>query len=190
VSRAEFSLVNIVASSTSPFTGQQQLYAFPGQYWQGRASFEPATLAEGAQVQAFLAKLRGGFGTFLYKDPMAISHQGAGGVILANGAGQTGNTLNVDSMTPNTAIALAGDYFQLGSGDAARLYMFTEDLAADALGEGIATFEPNLRLSPAEAETLNVTNPLGAFRLAENTVSWSADNPVVRNMSITFREAI
>lgn len=192
IRNSTFRLVSATASSTSPFTGEQQVYAFPGQWWEGQVSFVATRRADASEIQAFLAKLRGRFGTFLYGDPdaLALGHQGTGGTILVNGASQTGNTLAVDGMSLNSTVARQGDYFQLGTGVNARLYMFTEDLLSDGTGAGTATFEPNIRTSPADNDQLDITAPVGAFRLIDNSVGWDADENNIYRMDISFREAL
>lgn len=192
VSDSMFKLNSVNTASVSPFTGEEQIYTHQGQWWEGQVTFRPMHRADAALVLAFLAKLRGRKGTFLYGDPdaVALGHQGAGGTILVNGADQTGNTLTVDGMTINSTIAKAGDFFQLGTGTSARLYMFTEDLASDGSGEGTATFEPDLRSSPADNTQLDITNPVGAFRLIDNPVEWRSNATSIYDITISFREAI
>jgi hypothetical protein len=182
----------MIGVSTSEFTGQQQVYRHQGEFWQGSVSFRAMRRNDAALVQSFLAELRGQFGTFLYGDPdaLALGFMGAGGTILVNGAGQTGNTLNVDGMTISSTIAKAGDYFQLGTGAGARLYMFTQDLVSNGSGVGVATFEPRLRSAPADNQALIISAPKGLFRLAENTTQWQSDNSSIYNMSLSFREVI
>lgn len=192
VKSSKWRLQTSTASNVSPFTGQEQVYFFGGQWWEGEVTFKTTKRSEAREIQAFLAKLKGRFGTFLYGDPdaLALGHQGAGGIILVNGASQTGNTLTVDGMTASETIAFKGDYFQLGTGVDARLYMFTENLVSDGSGEGTATFEPDLRSSPADNTQLDITSPVGAFRLSENPIEWSSDFSSHYEISLVFREAI
>lgn len=193
VTKSRFTLNSATTQNTSPFSGSQQTYFFGGQWWSGNITFKPTTRAEAALVQAFLAKLRGKFGTFLYGDPDDLAGNplgGAGGTILVNGAAQTGNTMTVDGMTVSSTIRKAGDYFSLGTGVNMRLYMFTEDLVSDGSGEGTATFEPNLRTSPADNDQLDITSPMGAFRLVDNVADWQSNRSSVYDISINFREAI
>ena len=187
-----FRLNASTAANISPFTGQEQVYFYGGQWWEGQVTFKPSTREEIAEVQAFMAKLKGRFGTFLYGDPDALAKgfMGAGGTILVDGGSQTGNTLSVDGMTVSETIAKAGDYFQLGTGTGARLYMFTEDLVSDGSGAGTATFEPNLRVSPSDNDQLDITAPVGAFRLAENAAEWGSNFSSVYDVTISFREAL
>jgi len=193
VQTSSFRLVRAVAAQASPFTGQEQVYRNQGEWWEGEISFVATTRATARLVQAFLAELRGKYGTFLYGDPdaLALGRMGAGGAVTVNGAGQTGNTLTVDGMTTSTNnILIAGDYFQLGTGTSARLYMATQALNSNGSGQGTLTFEPALRSSPADNAAVIVTSPKGLFRLSENAAQWDADQSNIYSISLAFREAL
>lgn len=193
VKSSTFRLRNVTAISTSQFTGQQKVYKFPGQWWEGQVTFKPTTRSEAREIQSFLAELQGQYGTFLYGDPdaLALGTQGVGGTILVNGASQTGNSLTVDGMTTSTAnILRKGDYFQLGTGTSARYYMVTQNLDSDGSGEGTLYFEPSLRESPADNAQLDITAPVGLFRLAEPSVEWAADQSNIYDITISFIEAL
>ena len=193
VQTSSFRLVRAVASQISPFTGQEQVYRNQGEWWEGEINFRPTRRVDARLIQAFLAEMRGKFGTFLYGDPdaIALGRMGVGGTVTVNGANQTGNSLIVDGMTTSTNnILMAGDYFQLGTGLSARLYMATQPLNSNGSGQGTITFEPALRASPADNAAVIVTAPRGLFRLSENAAQWDADQSNVYNISLAFREAL
>lgn len=73
VVNSQFGLHRVNSVSVSPFTGSRQVYNHQGEWWYGEVTFRPTTRAEVAEVQAFLAKLRGQYGTFLYGDPDALA---------------------------------------------------------------------------------------------------------------------
>ena len=192
IKRSSMRLSTATAVTYSPFSGASKAYNHGGQWWEGEVTFRPTRREDAALIQAFLLKLKGTYGTFLYGDPdsIALGHQGAGGTILVNGASQTGNTMAVDGMTVSSNIAKSGDFFQLGTGASARLYMFTEDLVSDGSGEGTAVFEPDLRSSPADNAQLDITSPVGAFRLIETSSGWQSDQNSIYEVTIAFREAL
>jgi len=193
VQTSSFRLVRAVASQVSPFTGQEQVYRNQGEWWEGEISFRPTKRVDARLIQAFLAELRGKFGTFLYGDPdaLALGTMGVGGTVTVNGGGQTGNTLTVDGMTPSTNnILIAGDYFQLGTGLSSKLYMVTQALNSNGSGQGTITFEPALRTPPADNATVTITSPRGLFRLSENAAQWDADQSNVYSINLAFREAL
>jgi len=193
VQNSYFRLVRIVKKNMSPFTGEEQIFRHQGEWWEGEVTLIPMRRQDAATVQAFLAELRGQSGTFLYGDPdaLALGTMGAGGTITVNGANQTGNSLSVDGMTTSTSnILKPGDYFQLGTGTSARLYMVTQPLNSNGSGQGTLTFEPALRSSPADNQAVIITSPMGLFRLSDNVSEWNADRSNIYNITIPFREAL
>ena len=184
-------LQRVISESQSIFTGAQQSYEHPGAWWEGEITFEPMRRATAAPLQAFLAELRGKLGTFLYSDPDALSLLGVGGTITVNGGGQTGNTLNVDGMTTSTNnILKPGDYFQLGSGSTRTLHMATQALNSNGGGAGVLTFEPAIKISPADNSAVVISSPKGIFRLVENNSGWTSDFSSIQQITIAFKEAI
>lgn len=191
--QSAFRLRSVVSQSQSPFTGTAQVYRHQGEWWEGEVTFRPTTREEAAEIQAFLLNLGGQYGTFLYGDPDALAHgrMGIGGPVLVNGAGQTGNSLNVDGMLPSRSnILKRGDYFQLGTGTSARLYFCTADLESDETGAGVLQFVPRLRSSPADNTALVTVNPRCAMRLSENNAEWNSDQSSIYGITVAFREAL
>ena len=182
-----FEMSNATTSSVSPYTGNEQVYAFAGQWWQGDAEFIPTKAEDSAKIRSFMTALRGRFGTFTFTPDDALNQLGAGGTINVDGALQSGRTLNLKDMTASTVIGKAGDYFQLGL----TLYQYTQDLISDASGLGKANFEPALRLSPSDGAALIMSEPKGIFRMVEDTMGTSKRQPDITDpVTISFREVI
>jgi hypothetical protein len=182
----------IVGMSTSPFTGQQQVYKHQGQWWEAEMTFPPMKRADAEQVAAFLLKLNGRFGTFLMGDPVNTQPRGvASGTPLVNGAGQTGNQLATDGWTPNiTGILRAGDWVQLGTGATSRLYKVLDDVNSNANGEATLTLFPNLRSSPANNAALTISSPKGVWRLAANDVGYDIQTGQFYGITLACMEAL
>lgn len=165
----------VVGVSASPFTGQQQVYEWPGAWWEAKVSLPPMRRPDAERWIAFLLSLRGRVGTFLMGVPLAQTPRGiATGTPQVNGGSQTGKMLATKGWTANkTGILLAGDYFQLGSGAATRLHKVLKDANSD--GSGLATFDifPSLRESPVNNDAITVTSAKGTFRLATNKQSFA-----------------
>jgi hypothetical protein len=101
-----------VGVSKSPFTGTQQAYEFPGEWWEIQASLPPMTRADAERWISFLLALRGRAGTFLAGDPLGKIPMGnPSGSPFVNAAGQTGKTLAITGLGGTLK---AGDYFQVG----------------------------------------------------------------------------
>lgn len=179
--------------TTSPFTGQQQIVEHPAAWWEGEISLRATRYKDFGVFKAFLAKLRGQVGSFLYGDPdfLARGAMGVGGTVQVDGAGQTGRALNVKGMTPSTqGILKAGDYVQLGTGGSARLHLVTEDLDSDGVGKGVLNIEPKLRASPANNQAVIIDGAMGVFCLSSPLAEWSAGVDGVYRASISFREIL
>ncbi len=186
---------NVVASQNeSIFSMAQQAYKFPGERWEGDVTFTPMKQSEVAEVQAFFDDLYGVYGTFLYGDPMylAFGKRGVGGgAPVVNGAGQTGNTLNISGCPVSTTGWLKkADYFQLGSGATARLYRLNADVNSDASGNATLTFNPALRSSPADLAALTIDNPMTVMKAASNVSETDSYNPKFYTASFSFIESL
>jgi len=104
---------------------------------------------------------------------------------LVNGAGQTGNTLNIDGCSPNVVGWFApGDYIQLGTGSATQLYKVLTRTDTNASGQATLDLWPNLRSSPADNAAVVFTDTKGRFRLKDNITQWNINE--ISSYGITF----
>lgn len=119
IKASSFRLKRVVAESASPFTGSQQIYKHPGEWWEGEVTFRSTKRSEAAEIQAFLAQLRGKYGTFLYGDPdcLALGAMGTPTPVGAstnhcrngNGVGSTVGVIGAGGVFPtNWSYASAG----------------------------------------------------------------------------------
>lgn len=185
-------LRTVVGSAVSPFTLQEQVQVHPGQIWEAECTLPPMERPDAEEWLAFLLALNGKEGTFLMGDPKGGTPRGTAlGSPLVNGASQTGNELITDGWTGNqTSLLLKGDYFQLGSGGASRLYKVVEDEVSDGSGNSTLTFQPRLRSSPANNDPITVTDAKGLFRLATNEMVWTVRDIVTYGIAFPAREAL
>lgn len=194
VRNSSFRLKRRVGESESVFTGETQTYKWQGETWEGEVTLVPKSYTQSGELKAFLARLRGKSGTFLYGDPdyLARGILGVGGgTPLVAGASQTGNTLDIDGLPLSTSgVYLAGDYFQLGSGSTSELYMFTETVNSDGSGAATINFEPALKSIPSDNAALTIVGAKGVFRLVNNISEWSSDQSSITGFTIAFKEAI
>jgi len=104
---------------------------------------------------------------------------------LVNGAGQTGNTLNIDGCSPNTIGWFApGDYIQLGTGSGTQLYKVLTRVDTNNSGQATLDIWPNLRSSPADNAPVVFTDTKGRFRLKDNIAQWQINE--ISSYGITF----
>jgi hypothetical protein len=191
---SSFMLANATSSSTSPFTFTQQVYKHQGARWQGSIVWPVMTRTQASAIKAFLIELQGQYGTFLYGDPDYLA-KGAVGIASGSGqvagAGQTGNSLNVDNLSVGvTGLLKKGDYFQIGTGLSSRLYCLTEDVNSDSGGAATLYFYPALRSSPADNAAIVISGAKGLFRSASNVAEWQSGEANLHNISFSFVEAI
>jgi len=113
--RAQFAARSVAGITASPFTGQQQVYSWPGEWWEATAELPAMLRADAEAWIAFLASLRGVYGTFLFGDPAGKTPRGiATGTPRIFGAGQVGTGIGTCGWTNGqTGILKAGDYFQI-----------------------------------------------------------------------------
>ena len=179
---------NAIGVSTSPFSYAQQVYKHQGQRWQAEVSMPPMTRAEAEEWFSFLVKLKGQFGTFLIGDPHSAPRGSASstpGTPVVNGASQSGDTLAIDGLpTSATGYLNAGEYIQLGSGSTATRHKVLKDVDSNASGEATLDIWPDLRSSPADDATVDVSDAVGVFRLAANEIG--VDINEIELFGITF----
>lgn len=182
----------VVGISSSPFTGQQQVYKHQGEWWEAEVTLPPMKRATAEQVAAFLIKMKGQYGTFLLGDPANTSSRGVGtGTPLVNGAGQTGSSLVTDGWTADTTgILKAGDWIQLGSGATTTLHKVLDDVNSDGSGNATLEIFPSLRSSPSDDAAITVSSPKGIWRLASNQMEYSIDEAAVYGITFACVEAI
>ena len=191
VQTQSFSLVRNVAVSTSPFTGQDQVFQHEGEFWATQIKFPPMLKDKAATIIAFLLQLRGRRGTFKLGDQDRKTIQGvATGTIRVNGASQTGNQVALDGFANSTNnVFKAGDYIQINS----YLYMVTEDVNSNGSGEANVKIEPALRQgieTIADDATVIYTNTTTLMRLDSNATSWNTDQVSKYGISLSATEAL
>jgi hypothetical protein len=183
---------NIVGFVASPFTGSQQVYKHPGQFWEAEVTMPPMKRADAEQIAAFLLSLNGRYGTFLLGDPANTSPRGVGtGTPLVNGSNQTGQDLVTDGWTADqTGILKAGDWIQIGSGLGTHLYKVLAHANSDASGNATFTIWPDIRSGTGDDSVITVSSPKGLWRLAANDTEFSIDQASIYGITFPCVEAI
>ena len=183
-----------VAMSQSPFTGAQQTYVYPAEFWVAEFSITDYLTRERANsCIGFLLSLNGRQGTFLAGDPLGTTPLGTwAGSPKVSGAHAIGvKTIAMDGFTAGqTAIVKAGDWFQTGSGATTHLHQVVKDANSD--GGGLVTLEiwPSIRAALADNDTFTTSSPKGIWRLSVNGVPWSLRDGRVSDIIIPVVEAL
>lgn len=183
---------NVVGMTASPFTGQQQVYKYQGEWWEAEVAMPPMKRADAETMIAFLLSLGGRYGTFNLGDPIGTSTRGVGtGTPLVNGASQTGSSLITDGWTTETTgILKAGDWIQLGSGSTATLHKVLADVDSDASGNATIDIFPRIRTAPSDDATIVVSNTVGRWRLSSDATDYSVNEASVYGITFACIEAL
>lgn len=187
---------NVIAISTSPWTGEQQVQQHQGQWWELEVDVPVLEQPESDSWTSFTTKMRGRLGTVYFADPsktVAAGHAGvtATGSPVVFGAGQSGDVLVISNAVASVDNYLkAGDHIQVSSGSGSRLHMVLEDCST--VSGGVCSLEiwPDLRSSPTNAEAVVVASAHGVFRFVQNAQEWSIRPPVLHTVSYKLREAL
>lgn len=179
VADVDVEMFDVVGKPTSPTTLQSTPQHFGGQEWRVTITLPRFDPVQSAPWEAFLAKLRGRQGTFLFGDPgrgKPLGTATSGTVSGAQGSDQVTVALN--------GTLLAGDMFQIGSGATARMYKVLENVS----GTGSTYIWPDLRAAATDA-ALVLTKPQAVFELMSNARGWSYSGSARRRMVIAAKEA-
>ncbi len=173
----------------SKYTGKRQVLSLPYAVWVFEGRLVPVDGTDAADWRGFLVDLDGQANTFRLPVPGAVrpSSNYSGTTALVNGAGQSGRTLNLKSITPNALFLRRGDYFTVND----ELKVVTETVSASAGGLATVTFKPRLRSSPANNAPVTVNNPTMLMSSDnDDAASWALTRPVQHGISISAIEAI
>lgn len=179
----------------SPLNRSVQTVELPGARWAASFSFEALEIDDARALYAVLVRLRGMANRVMLPVFHAYAPRGTwAGTPRVNNSSvspttlQTGNTLICDGFTAGATVK-AGDYFNVGTDG--ELKMVVVDGTADGSGNLTLTFEPPLRQSPPDNETLVSSNPVCQMMLSEDTARWisHAGNPgALANFPLDFIE--
>ena len=154
--------------STSPFTGVQQVQAWPGaDFWTADLTLPQMTSETVAEWEGFLGECRGMTNVFYIGHPFHISPRGsASGTPVCNGVtAPMSYTLTTRGWTPNMyRLLLPGDHLQIGY----RLHRVLTQVNSDANGDATISVWPSIREATTDGEPVILNHPQGLFRLASN----------------------
>ena len=124
-------------------------------------------------------------------DGNLLNEQGAVTSLQVDGAGQTGQNINLKGAPLSvTDYLLPGDYVQFGAGATATLHKVLLAASTDAFGKLTVTLWPSPRTSPINNSTVPLFNTVGRFRLAGNQQAWTIANNLRYGVSFEAVEAI
>lgn len=179
VADVDVEMFDVVGKPTAPTTLQSTPQHFGGQQWRFTITLPRFDPAQAGPWEAFLAKLRGRQGTFLFGDP------GRGAPLGTATSGTVTGTKGSDQVNVNlNGTLLAGDMFQVGTGASARMYKVLEDVS----GIGSTYIWPDLR-ADVTTGAMVLTKPKTVCELMSNARGWGYSGSGRRRMVITAQEA-
>jgi hypothetical protein len=139
----------------SAFTGQQQVIAHRGSFWELELSVPAAKRASADDIEGFLLSLNGQEGTFWYGDKTRTTTRGtaAGTKTVGTGAAANSSTLPIAGGTGSFAV---GDWIQVNN-QLFRVIKVTSSTSVEVF--------PKLRSAYASGTALTYVSPKGLFRL-------------------------
>lgn len=175
----------------SPLDGSTQTLRLPGAAWTASLSWQTLPAAQWRLLSAFLSQLGGRAGRFTY-GPTHHARQAAGtGTVVVDGAGQSGSALNLRGWAANAAAFKAGDYLSFADVLGRQcLHQATADCTADASGFASVAIAPPLRRAAADGEAVEITAPLGVFRLVADDPALSIRPPLFGAIQFDIVEAL
>ena len=165
----------VVGFNASKFTGQQQNYVWPGQWWEFKAKLPPLTTdAIADEWIAFLLSLNGREGTF-YAGPSTRYSPNDSGTYATVRAGTVANDTTINlTYTDGAHPAQVGDWIQVGTTTASKLHRVVK-VGTTVGTAGSVDVWPRTRSAYAAATAVNFRSPVGLFRLAEGSMDWSVN---------------
>lgn len=172
--------VSRVAEAASPFTGQSQIYAHPGQWWEISFELPPLGAASAAEWMGKMLSLNGREGIFRFAPTDATPQVAVSGTVVVGAISDY--YLDLTGMTGKFT---PGDWIRIEDG----LYRVT---TGDTAVAGAATIEvwpkPRAEIT-ATTSTVNYTTPTGIFRLFES-FEWEMDVAKLHGITIGAKEVI
>ena len=171
-------------TNVSDWTGRRQTMSSGRGWWESQITFPPIVGAANINAwRSFIAKSRGKANDFQVKiDPTAQSSATA--TPLVNGASQTGRTLNTDGWPISATVLQAGQYVTINN----QLLQLTENVTSNGSGVAVLTFEPPIRVSPADNAAIEYKNPYCLMYLVEEP-TLSVETGYVYSLSLNLRES-
>jgi hypothetical protein len=191
VNSFRFGLARSAAVSRSPFTGTEQVYEWPAASWSAGFDVMAKTPAEWAQLDGFIAALRGRVGTVLIGPRHVPRPSGTAATAgVTAGAASAGARVLSLSGLGNARTLAAGDFLQLGSGATARLYCVSEPATSSAGGAASVSIEPPLRAAVTGGSAVTLARPATVMRSVAGEISVDLQPGGLRMASFGFVEAL
>ena len=177
-------LVQPAQNNISTWTGKRQVVPSGRGWWECQITLPPiVSTASFNPWRAFIALMRGSANDV--QIPVDATAQSTiSNTMLVNGANQTGRNINVDGLPNSTAVLYAGQFVTIGN----QLLQLTANVTSDSSGQATLSFEPAIRVAPADNATVEFKNPYALMYMMEDA-SYSVEPGYVYSLSLNMRES-
>lgn len=174
-------IVQSAAITQSATSFSQQVQDFNVARWEAEITIRPLDYEEAKVFSAFLASLRGITKTFTFGDPQ--QNYATNVPVCATTTGHVSGSNAISIQNSSNHALIAGSHFSL----AGRLHVLLEDAPANTTQT--CEIAPPLRVTTA-ANSLDVTQPTGLWRLASNDIEWSVGRESLHRYTLACVESI
>lgn len=171
-------------TNVSEWTGKRQTIASGRGWWECQLTLPPLVGTTRVNSwRSFIAQARGRTNDFqIPVDPTAQS--AAVATPLVNGAGQTGRSLASDGWPLSSTVLQAGQFITINN----QLLQLTANVVSNGTGQATLTFEPPIRVSPADNAAIEFKNPYCLMYMVEEP-TLSVEAGYVYSLSLNLRES-
>lgn len=171
-------------TNVSDWTGKRQTIASGRGWWECQLTLPPLVGTTRVNSwRSFIAQARGRTNDFqIPVDPTAQS--AAVATPLVNGAGQTGRSLASDGWPLSSTVLQAGQFITINN----QLLQLTANVVSNGTGQATLTFEPPIRVSPADNAAIEFKNPYCLMYMVEEP-TLSVEAGYVYSLSLNLRES-
>lgn len=168
----------------SEWTGARQVLASGRGWWECNVTLPPIVGESSVNAwRSFMAKARGAANDF--QVPVnEIAQSSSTATPRINGAGQTGRSLVTDGWPNSTTTLSAGQFVTIGD----QLLQLTADVVSNGTGQATISFEPAIRMSPADNALIEYKNPYALMYFVEDA-GYTVEPGLVYSISLNLRES-
>lgn len=176
-------LVQPAQNNVSQWTGARQIVASNRGWWECQLELPPIVgTANFNPWRSFIAAMRGMVNDVQVPvDPTAQS--ASANTARIKGGSQYGRSLTTDGWPVSTTVLTAGQFVTVED----QLLQLTADVTSDGSGNATITFEPHIRVSPADNAVIEYKNPYSLMYLQEEP-SYSVAPGYIYSLSLNLRE--
>lgn len=175
-------VVNNNRAFTSTLSNAQQVFGFPGAYWQCTLNFGVLYPEDERELTALLGRLQGMFGTVKIPAIHRQRDDDIGNPVVA-AAGALALTMQLSGVTPSAKVFRLGDYISVGG----EMFEVVQDATSTSGGAVTVQLNKRIRKAIPVGTAVEYRRPFAIMRRVDDTNQVNVQ-PVVSNASFPFRE--